>query len=108
MVNLIKPPIVIQDLIAHATSYISLDNLDARCRFLYAAETTFQRIAEMPGISKLSGFMTPKLAQVRQYPAKGFNKYIISYQIQPDTVEIIQVLHGAQNLKFILGQKPSP
>ncbi len=107
MANLTKRPIVIQDLIAHAT-YISLDNLDAGDRFLYAAEATFQRIAEMPEIGRLSGFMNPTLAQVRQYPVKGFNKYIIFYQIQPDTVEIIRVLHGAQNLEFILGQEPSP
>ena len=52
--------------------------------------------------------MTPTLAQVRQYPVKGFSKYIIFYQIQPDTVEIIRVLHGAQNLEFILKQEPSP
>lgn len=107
MANLTKRPIVIQDLIAHAT-YISLDNLDAGDRFLYAAEATFQRIAELPAIGKLSGFMTPTLTQVRQYPVKGFNRYIIFYQIQPDTVEIIWVLHGAQNLEFILEQEPSP
>lgn len=107
MANLTKRPIVIQDLIAHAT-YISLDNLDAGDRFLYAAEATFQRIADLPAIGKLSGFMSPTLNQVRQYPVKSFNKYIIFYQIQPDTVEIIRVLHGAQNLEFILEQEPSP
>ncbi|ASC72024.1 hypothetical protein XM38_029780 [Halomicronema hongdechloris C2206] len=76
MANLIKRPVVIQDLIDHAT-YISRDNLDAGDRFIYAAEATFQRIAELPAIGKLSGFTTPKLAQVRQYPIKGFNKHII-------------------------------
>ncbi len=76
MANLIKRPIVIQDLIAHAT-YISLDNLDASDRFLYVAEATFQRIAELPSIGRLSGFSNPAIAQVRQYPIKGFNKYII-------------------------------
>lgn len=107
MINLTKRPIVIQDLIAHAT-YISLDNLDASDRFLSAAEATFQRIAEFPTIGKLSGFSTPKLAQMRQYPIKGFNKYIIFYQVHPETVEIIRVLHGSQDLEFILEQDPSP
>jgi toxin ParE1/3/4 len=101
MANLTKRPIVIQSLIAHGI-YISLDNLDAGDRFLYATEATFQRITELPAIGKLSGFMTPTLAQIRQYPVKGFNKYIIFYQIQPDTMD------GAQNLEFILGQEPSP
>jgi len=106
MANLLKRPIVIQDLIAHAT-YISFDNLDAGDRFLYAAEATFQRIAEMPGIGRLSGFSNPAIAQIRQYPIKGFNKYIIFYQISPETVEVVRVLHGAQNLEFILDQEPS-
>ena len=101
MANLIKRPIVIQDLIDHAT-YISLDNLDAGDRFIYAAEATFRRLAELPAIGKLSGFNNPKLSQVRQYPIKGFNKYIVFYQIHPDSVEVIRVLHGAQNLEFIL------
>lgn len=107
MANLTKRPIVIQDLIAHAT-YVSLNNLDAGDRFLYAAEATFQRIAEFPGIGRLSGFSNPTLAQVRQYPIKDFRKYIIFYQIYSETVEIIRVLHGAQNLEFILEQEPSP
>ncbi|MBW4690533.1 MAG: type II toxin-antitoxin system RelE/ParE family toxin [Lyngbya sp. HA4199-MV5] len=107
MAHLFKRPIVIQDLIDHAT-YISLDNLDAGDRFLYAAEATFQCLAEMPRIGKLSGFSNPKLAQVRQYPIKGFNKYIIFYQNHPEVVEILRVLHGAQNLEFMLEQKPPP
>ncbi|MEM1369681.1 MAG: type II toxin-antitoxin system RelE/ParE family toxin [Cyanobacteria bacterium P01_H01_bin.15] len=107
MANLIKRPIVIQDLIDHAT-YISRDNLDAGDRFLYAAEATFQRLAELPAIGKLSGFTTPKLAQVRQYHIKGFNRYIVFYQLHAETVEVIRVLHGAQNLEFILEQEPEP
>ncbi|PSN18717.1 type II toxin-antitoxin system RelE/ParE family toxin [filamentous cyanobacterium CCP5] len=107
MTNLIKRPIVIQDLIDHAT-YISRDNLDAGDRFLYAAEATFQRIAKLPGMGKLSGFTTPRLAQVRQYPIKGFNKHLIFYRTLPEAVEIIRVLHGSRNLEFILEQEPEP
>jgi toxin ParE1/3/4 len=107
MANLIKRPIIIQDLIAHAT-YISHENLDAGDRFLYATEATFQQLAKFPAIGKLSGFSNPMLAQVRQYPVKGFKKYIIFYQLHPETVEVIRVLHGAQNLEFILEQDQSP
>jgi len=107
MVDLIKRPIVIQDLIDYAT-YISLNNLDAGDRFLYAAEATFRRLTELPNIGKISGFSNPNLAQIRQYPIKGFSKYIIFYQIQPNAVEILRVLHGAQNLEFILDQEPEP
>ncbi|MEB3233761.1 MAG: type II toxin-antitoxin system RelE/ParE family toxin [Leptolyngbyaceae bacterium] len=104
MVSLIKRPIVIQDLIDHAT-YISVDNLDAGDRFLYAAEETFQQIAKFPEIGRLSGFSTPALANIRQYAIKGFRRYLIFYQIHADIVEIIRVLHSAQNLEFLLEQK---
>ena len=107
MASLTKRPIVIQDLINHAT-YISFDNLDAGDRFLYAAEVTFQRIAQFPGIGRMSGFSTPNLVNIRQLPIKGFRRYIIFYQICPDTVEIIRVLHGAQDLEFILEQDEVP
>jgi toxin ParE1/3/4 len=76
--NLSKRPIVVQDPIDHAT-YIAANNLDAGDRFLYAAEATFQRLAELPAIGKLSGFSHPQLTDIRQYPIKGFRNYLIFY-----------------------------
>ena len=104
MLNLIKRAVVIQDLIDIAT-YISRDNLDAGDRFLYAAEATFQQIAKLPGIGKLSGFTHPKLTQVRQYPVKGFKNYLIYYQIQGEIVDVMHVLQGAQDIAAILQQE---
>lgn len=102
MANINKRPIVIQDLISHATN-ISLENLDASDRFLYSAEATFNVIAQFPAIGRLSNFSHPQLTQVRQYQIKGFTKYIIFYQIQsPEIVEILRVLHGSQDLESIL------
>ena len=106
MPNLAKRAIVIQDLINIAT-YISRDNLDAGDRFLYAAEATFQQIAKTPEIGRLSGFTHPKLPQVRQYPVKGFKNYLIYYQLQPETIDILHVLHGAQDIETLLQQQTS-
>jgi toxin ParE1/3/4 len=103
MISLTKRPIVIQDIIQYAT-YISADNLDAGDRFIYATEDTFRRIATMPAIGKLSGFTHPKLTQVRQYPIKGFKNYLIFYEIHTDTIEVLRVLQGSQNLERILEQ----
>jgi toxin ParE1/3/4 len=104
MVNLIKRPIIIQDLITYAT-YIGSDNLDASDQFLLAAEATFQQLAKTPRIGRISGFTNPQLSQVRQLPIKGFKKYLIFYQIQADTVDVIRVLHSAQNLENILEEE---
>jgi toxin ParE1/3/4 len=99
--SLNKRAIVIQDLIAIAT-YISIDNLDAGDRFLYAAEATFQKIAKLPEIGRISGFAHPELTQIRQYPIKGFKNYLIFYRLQTDAIDIMRVLHGAQEIEFIL------
>jgi toxin ParE1/3/4 len=101
MPNLIKRAVVIQDLIDIST-YISLDNLDAGDRFIYAAEATFQQLAKLPGIGRLSGFSHPKLALVRQYPVKGFKNYLIYYQIQGEIIDIMHVFQGSQDIPTIL------
>ena len=98
MPALIKRPIVIQDLITIAT-YISYDNLEAGDRFLYAAEATFQLIAKNPGIGRISRFKNPQVAQVRQYPIKGFKNYLILYELTETTIDIIRVIHGARDLE---------
>ncbi|MGG6265442.1 type II toxin-antitoxin system RelE/ParE family toxin [Leptolyngbya sp. AN03gr2] len=104
MANLIKRAVVIQDLIDIAT-YISLDNLDAGDRFLYAAESTFQQLARMPGLRRLSGFTHPRLTEVRQYPVKGFKNYLIYYQVQAELIDIMHVLHGSQDIENLLQQE---
>lgn len=104
MPNLVKRAVVIQDLITIAT-YISLDNLDAGDRFLYAAENTFQQLAKMSGLGRLSGFTHPRLTQVRQYPVKGFKNYLIYYQVQTESIDIMHVLHGSQDIENLLQQE---
>lgn len=101
MPNLIKRAVVIQDLIDIST-YISQDNLDAGDRFIYAAEATFQQIARLPGVGRLSGFTHPKLTQVRQFPVKGFKNYLIYYQLQGEIIDVMHILQGSQNIARIL------
>jgi toxin ParE1/3/4 len=104
MPKLLKRAGVIQELIDIST-YISFDNLDAGDRFLYAAEATFQQIAKLPSIGKLSGLTHPKLTQVRQYPVKGFKNYLIYYQIQGEIIDVMHVFQGSRNIPKILQQE---
>ena len=66
------------------------------------AEDTFRQLAQFPTVGKLSGFTHPLLTQVRQYPIKGFRNYLILYQIDPESIDIIRIPHGAQDLQNIL------
>jgi toxin ParE1/3/4 len=104
MVEINKRPIVIQDLIEQAT-YIATNNLDTSERFLVAAEETFQLLGRMPEIGKLSGLSNPNLADIRQYPIKGFKRFLIFYRVTSSSVvEVLRVLHGARDLEAILDE----
>ncbi|WP_309745488.1 MULTISPECIES: type II toxin-antitoxin system RelE/ParE family toxin [unclassified Chamaesiphon] len=35
-------------------------------------------------------------------PIKGFKKYLIFYRLQVDEIDVMRVLHGAQELESIL------
>ncbi|MGI0493047.1 type II toxin-antitoxin system RelE/ParE family toxin [Alkalinema pantanalense CENA528] len=107
MPELIKRPIVIQDLLNIAT-YISYDNLDSGDRFLYAAEATFKLIAKTPGIGRFSGFRGSQIAQIRQYPVKGFNNYLVLYELTETTIDIVRVVHGARDLEQLLLEPENP
>ena len=101
MATVTKRPIVIQDLIEKAT-YIAEDNLDAAENFLTAAEATFQKLGNFPEAGKLTSFQSPRLAGVRQYPIKGFKKYLIFYRVGDREIEILRVLHGAMDVVSVL------
>ncbi|MGH8001339.1 MAG: type II toxin-antitoxin system RelE/ParE family toxin, partial [Brasilonema sp.] len=73
-------------------------------RFLVAAEETFQLLGRMPEVGKRSGFSNPRLADVRQYPIKGFKHFFIFYRATTSTIEVLRVLHGARDLEAILGE----
>jgi toxin ParE1/3/4 len=90
------------------STYISYDNLDAGDRFLYAAEATFQRIAKNPGVGRLCNFKDPSVAQMRQYPVKGFKNYLVLYELTETTIDIVRVVHGARNLEPLLLEPENP
>jgi toxin ParE1/3/4 len=43
------------------------------------------------------------LQGVRWFPVKGFPKVLVFYRPLNDGVEVLRVLHGAQDLAFLLG-----
>ena len=71
-------------------------------RFFDAVQDTFQSLLEMPGMGKLKLVNNPRLAELRQWPVSGFEKYLIFYRPTPTGIEIIRVLHGARDIDHIL------
>ena len=71
---------------------IAEDDLDAADRFIRSLVSRFPTLASMPYMGRQREDLSPRL---RSFPVKN---YIIFYRPRADGVEIVRVLHGAQDL----------
>jgi toxin ParE1/3/4 len=90
--------------LAEQAEYIRKDNPRAALRFLDAAEKTFEELASQPWLGGLEECTKPELAGLRCWRIRGFEKHLIFYLPVPDGIQIVRVLHGARDIKSILGK----
>jgi toxin ParE1/3/4 len=90
-----------RDLRQIATDLLARRNQDSAIHFLEAAEQSFDRLAQMPAIDKKCQTKHPRLADLRQWQVKGFNDYLIFYQITELRVEVSRIVYGARDLRSI-------
>jgi toxin ParE1/3/4 len=83
-----------QDLLS-IWEYIAEDNPTAADRVLDTLDKKIARLAEHP----LLGPARPDIAPDLRYLVS--DHFIVLYRVLPDVVEIVRVLHGAQNLTAI-------
>lgn len=74
----------------------------AAARFLEAVESATERILEMPGIGSLKELENPRLQGLRSWPVPGFEAVRLYYLETGDTIRIVRVLHGRQDVGSIL------
>jgi plasmid stabilization system protein ParE len=90
-------PQVDEDLV-RAAGWIRQDNPDAAERFLDAAFHSFEFLERYPEAGPKCRFRQPRLKEVRFWVLPPpFNKWLVFYRIESDTVYILRVLYGAQN-----------
>lgn len=89
-------------------------DIDSHCEFLakksiekslafdQAVFETFDRLTEMPFIGTERKYANPKLFGIRLWFVKDFEKYLIFYRVFGNYIEIIRVLHSAQDTNSIL------
>jgi toxin ParE1/3/4 len=97
-----KTPDAKRDLV-EISVYIGRDSLEAARRFRQAAQETFRQIAAMPGIGQPCPTENPELAGMRCVFVTGFSKYLVFYRPAGRAVEVVRVVHGARDLKQLLG-----
>jgi toxin ParE1/3/4 len=106
MAEVLRRPQVLIDL-AEQADFIAQDSLDAALRFLDAAETTFQFIAENPKIGRLCDFKRQEASRLRRWRIRGFENYLVFYRPTEIGIDVVRVLHGARDIETILGDAES-
>lgn len=89
------------DLDAHC-AFIAQKSVEKALRFDDAAFASFERLCEMPLIGSERKFSNPALNGIRLWFVKDFEKYLIFYRVFGNYVEIIRVLHSAQEIEVIM------
>jgi toxin ParE1/3/4 len=102
--RIVKHEHALRDL-EHRSEYIRQHNPRAALRFLDAAEATIRQLAASPGIGARYDPEHPALAELRFFPITRFKNDLVFYRPLADGIEVLRVLHGAQDIQSILAEE---
>ncbi|MDZ4402190.1 type II toxin-antitoxin system RelE/ParE family toxin [Prosthecobacter sp.] len=97
MAEAIISPEALQDM-ADIHHYIAMDNPVAADRVVQAFEENAALLAAQPDL----GQHKPRLRDLRLWVITEFPNYLMFYRQREGQIEIVRVLHGAQDLQTIL------
>lgn len=95
MRRVVRKPAARIDIISIAVHFGEVD-LALMERFLNAAESTIAYLAEHSDVAPFAGL--DDYPNLRRWPIKGFNQYLIFHITDENTLTIIRVMHGAQDV----------
>jgi len=71
-------------------------------RYVVAASKTFERLGKHPYLGVSRPHPNPIIDGLRIIPVSGFENYVIHYIVREHSVEIVRILHAAQDSETIL------
>ncbi len=98
----------VEDLADQAAWYIAHAGQAVSDRFLAAVERSLALLADMPGTGAPRPRLNPALRGLRMHPVRGFEGHLIFYRPIRDGIELVRVLHAAQDVDAILSAEPDP
>ena len=102
-----KPYTARKDLTGIFRYYVREAGVSVARRFSTQADATFRRLAEMPGMGAPYDSSYDHLTDLRFFPVLGFEKYLVFYRLQGNSIEITRILHSARNIEKILENLPT-
>jgi toxin ParE1/3/4 len=79
-------------------AFIARDDPAAAERVLDAVEETLHRLAQQPDCGVPYSTRNRKLQGLRMFPVIGFHNYLVFYRVEPNSIRILYVTHGARYL----------
>jgi len=89
------------DIDAHC-AFFGNQSVEKALLFDQAVFNSFERLCEMPLVGSERKFFNPKLWGILLWFVKGFEKYLIFYRVFDNYIEIVRVLHSAQDIDSIM------
>lgn len=92
-----------RDLVEQGRYFAMEAGPEVALRFLDAARATFERLARIPRMGRLWRSALPRLAGVRVFPVRGFEKHLVFYRPLEgeEGVEVLHVFHGARDMEAL-------
>lgn len=91
------------DLLEHYV-YIGAENPDAAEQFLEATEAALAKLAAMPRMGRRWRSEDPRLDAMRVWPIPGW-KYLVFYRPVEQGIDVVRVLHGAQDVSALIAKE---
>ena len=99
--RLVKRAAAFFDLDGHA-EVLQKQGAALALRFLDAADETMRELAANPALAGLWESDDPALKDIRVRPIRGFKRHLIFYRVRKGRIEILRVLHAAQDIENLL------
>jgi toxin ParE1/3/4 len=87
------------------TLYLALDNPPAETKFREALEATYTLLSTMPDMGSTRDYHHPRLFNLRMFPIKKFENFLIFYQTTEEELLIVRVLHGARDIAALFEEE---
>ena len=78
--------------------------MDAAWETFTELAETFTELAEMPYLSRERSDAAPRWPGLRSWAIRGFPRFLIFYRPSADRIEIVRIVHGAQDLLELFEQ----
>jgi toxin ParE1/3/4 len=88
--------------VVELATHIGQDSVTAANRFLDACDSTFQLLAEAPGIGGSYPTKNDRLAGLRVFRVKKFPSHLTFYLQRQNGIEIVRVVHGSRDIDAAL------